>query len=845
MKHHRLLIILWLLSSAVWAQEGAGVSKSLREYLSDLSDHHNIEFSYLDQVIEDKFIDGDAAQPSSLPEMLVWLENTTRLRFEQIRDDYVVIRPFHSSDLVSLCGYVTDYSNEPLIGATVSYTLNDGGFTDGNGYFEFDSIPYGARLTIRSIGYLTKHLNVKNLSFASCNKFRLGESVNVLEEVVISDYLAAGIHKNHNRITIDPDELKTLSGLVEPDILQSIQQVPGVNSPYETAAGLHVRGGLPDQNLVLWNGIKTYNQGHFFGMISAFNPYITDKVTFIKSGTSARYGDRVSSVIDISTNQKPADRISGGVGTNMLYVDGFLNLPVIPSKLSLQLSARRSFTDLVETFTYNQMADRVFQNTKISESISADRQSNNRFFFNDFTSNLIWKVNADNKLTINTLYNMNDLDFQLENTSTSQSYNDKLLNANEGYAINWKNQSSGAVSFDIDANYAKYILEYEFIITEADTTTNSSKKNLVREAGARLNGSYQLNDESSLTFGYHYSNNRTQYAYETAGSSYNLVLDADNTTINTHAGFLEYEFENDYLFVNPGIRVNHYKELGKTFFEPRLYVAKPLSKQISLSASGEYRTQVASQIKESVISDLSLENKVWALASSDRFPVIKSYQATLGSDYNNKGWHINLEGYRKQVMDVTTLTFGYLNPQDNAFRVGDSRIFGADLFVKKSWVNYETWASYSYIRTENSFTGLNNDEPFPGSWNIEHTVRWTNNYNINRWSFSLGWLWHTGKSYTEVTEENSEGPVSIVYGALNGNNLPVYHRLDCSVLYEFTANKFDHIRYRIGLSVMNLYNRRNLLNREFRTTPSLDNELIDTKVYSLGITPNLVFRVFF
>jgi hypothetical protein len=804
-----------------------------------------VEFSYLDQVVEGKHLEGDSLPSSSLTETLAWLERNTRLRFESIRSDYVVVRPYNTTDKVTICGFVTDYSNEPLIGATVSYTLNDGVFTGESGYFEFDSIAYGARLTIRSIGYLTKHLNVRDLSFTTCNKFKLGESVNVLKEVVISDYLAAGIHKNHNQVTIDPDELKTLSGLVEPDILQSIQQVPGVNSPYETATGLHVRGGLPDQNLVLWNGIKTYNQGHFFGMISAFNPYITDKVTFIKSGTSARYGDRVSSVIDISTNQKPAERISGGVGTNMLYADGFLNMPIIPSRLSLQVSARRSFTDLLETFTYNQMADRVFQNTKISESISGDQQSNNRFFFNDFTSNILWEVNDYNQLSINTLYNRNDLDFQSENAGTGQSYNDKLLNANEGYAINWKNDSSRPFSFNVDANYAKYILEYEFIISEADTTTNSSKKNLVREAGARVNGAYQWNNESSLNFGYHYSNNQTQYAYETAGSSYNVVLDADNTAINTHSLFAEYVLNNETIFIQQGLRVNHYDELAKTYVEPRLYIEKPVSDQISLSVSGEYRTQVASQIKESVVSDLSLENKVWALASSDRFPVIRSYQLTAGSAYKKQGWHVDLEGYRKQVMDVTTLTFGYLNPQDNEFRVGDSRIFGADLFVKKRWMNYESWVSYSYVRTENTFAGLNNNEPFPGSWNIEHKVQWTNNYSFQNWNFSLGWMWHTGKSYTEVTEDNSAGSVSIIYGALNGNNLQIYHRLDGSVLYEFTSQKFNHIRYRIGLSVVNLYNRRNLLNREFRTTPSLDNELIDTKVYSLGITPNLVFRVFF
>ena len=845
MKHYRSLIILWLLSSAVRAQDDNIGSIKLKNYLSLLSEKYAVEFSYLDHVIADKLIQVDSAEVKSLSDLLVNLEGQSRLRFEKVRDGYVIVRPYTSTDMVRLCGFIIDHSNEPLIGATVSYSSNDGVFTDENGYFEFDSIPYGARLTVRSIGFLTKSLNVKDLSFDKCNRFKMGESVSVLKEVVISDYLAAGIHKNRNQVNINPDELKTLSGLIEPDILYSIQQTPGVNSPYETAAGIHVRGGLPDQNLVLWNGIKTYNQGHFFGMISAFNPYITDKVRFIKSGTSAKYGDRVSSVIDISTTQSLTNEISGGVGTNMLYSDGFLNVPIIRNSMSLQFSARRSFTDLLETFTYNQMADRVFQNTKISESLTSDSQSINRFFFNDFTSNLLWEINRYNKLSINALYNKNDLNFQSENEVTNQSFNDKLLNANEGYAIEWVHDNNGPFSFNVDANYAKYILRYEFIIDDADTTSSSSKKNLVRDAGARLNGRYQWNDEHQIQFGYHYSNNRIQYAYETSGSSFNLILDSDNTSINTHSLFAEYEFNGADIHIHPGVRVNHYRELGETFIEPRLYLEKPLSSYIAVSASGEYRTQIASQIKESVVSDLSLENKVWALASSDRFPVIRSYQFTLGTSFEKMGWQVDLEGYRKQLMDVTTLTFGYLNPQDNQFRRGDSKVLGSDLFIKKQWINYETWASYSYVRTDNTFTGLNNDEPFPGSWNIEHTVRLTNNYNIGKWNFSLGWMWHTGKSYTEVTEDSSNGPISIIYGELNANNLPIYHRLDGSVLYEFSSRKYERIRYRLGLSVLNLYNRRNLLNREFRTTPSLNNELIDTKVYSLGITPNLVFRVFF
>lgn len=843
MRSYHLILILWWIPSVCFGQDVGDAGQKLEDLLPELSDHYNVEFSFLDEVIQGKTVTSVDYEKQPLKEILSLLSREARLKFEQIEEDYVSIRPFRNEDLVSLCGYISNFSNEPLIGVTVGYSRTQGSFTDVDGYFVLDSIPYGSRLTISYVGYMSKQFNVSNLSFSDCARIRLGESVNVLEEVIVSDYLAVGITKSKNEITINPAEFKTLPGLIEPDVMQSIQQIPGVNSPYETAAGLFVRGGLPDQNLVQWNGIKTYNQGHFFGMISAFNPYIVDKVSFTKGGTSARFGDRVSSVVDITSSSKVADSFSGGAGTNLLYGDAYLDIPLISNKLSIQLSGRRSFTDLVETITYNRIADRVFQNTKISESISGDQQTSNSFFFNDFTTKAIWDVNPNNKLVINTLYNKNDLDFRSFNVANNQSFNDLLLNANEGYSMEWNSQFSERLSFRLDGNYAKYLLRYDFISTVADTVTRSSKKNLVREAGGRLDGKYRIDSNHELVFGYHFSSNSIQYAYETSAPSYNIVLDQDDGTVNTHSFYSELDREVNGLAIRPGLRVNYYRELDEVALEPRLLVEKRLSEKVSLSTSGEYRTQVASQIKESVVSDLSLENKVWALASKDRFPVIRSYQFTLGGSFTHKGWLVDLEGYRKQVMDVTTLTFGFLNPTDNEFRLGESRIIGTDFLLKKQWLDYEAWTSYSFVRTENTFEGLNENQAFPGSWNIEHTVRLTGVANFNDWVFTLGWIWHTGKSFTDVIDNAQGGPVTVTFGSINSNNLPAYHRLDLSILKEFQAKK-SSLRYRAGLSILNLYNRRNLLNREFRTTPSLDNELIDTKVYSLGFTPNLVFRIF-
>ena len=843
MNFRRLLCLPTLLAVLVCPMLSYAQSE-LKHVLDQVQQHHNVEFSYVDQVIDNKLAVYDSTL--SLNDLLINLERSTRLRFERAGVRYITIRTYQPKDLISLCGKILSYSGEELPGVTISYSPRDGVISEAGGEFALDSIPFGSWLTLQYVGYATKKLKVSRLPFDDCQTIRMSESVEELEEIVVKDYLATGISKSKNHVRIDPHALKTLAGLAEPDILQSIQQVPGVNSPFETAAGIHVRGGLPDQNLVLWNGIKTYSQGHFFGMISAFNPYITDQVMFIKHGTPAIYGDRISSVIDISSTEEVPSAITGGVGTNMLYSDGFISIPVVQDKLSIQLSARRSYTDALQTPTYKQMSKRVFQNTKIGDESTSSQQSNNSFYFSDFSVNSIWNIDRSNKLIVNGLYTSNQLDFESSDNMTSLAFNDQLTHENEGLSFKWKSSLNSRWSIDVGGSFSRYILRYDFIQNASDTITESSKKNFVQDLSNQLNAAYSLNDKSELRFGYHLTNTRIRYAYETLSPGFQIVLDADDSEVLTHSGFIDYSYDFDHWTLRPGVRFNYYDQLNERFFEPRLFVRRRLNDKFSAILSGEYRTQIASQIKESVVSDLSLENKVWAMASPNRFPVLTSYQFTSGVEYANNGWYAESEIYTKRLDGVTTLIFGYLNGLENQFREGESEIRGVDVLVKKTWLNVESWISYAFNRTDNLFLGINNDESFPGSWSIEHTFRFSNIINLKAWELSAGWLWYTGKTYTEVSNlnEGTSSPVLISYESINANNLPNYHRLDISAQREFSSKKHPNLRYRVGVSLLNVYNQKNLLNREFRTTPSISNELLDTRVYSLGITPNLVFRMF-
>jgi hypothetical protein len=282
-----------------------------------------------------------------------------------------------------------------------------------------------------------------------------------LSPVIVKSYLIKGIDKNKDgSISILPDKLGILPGLTEPDVFESLQLIPGVQSPNETASGLYIRGGTPDQNLVLWDGIKIYYSGHFFGMLSAFNPYIIDEVKLFKSGTEARYGNRISGVIDMSSKNEITNKTKGGFGFNMTHADVFLQTP-ISEKVGFLFSARRSFTDIYQSPTFNKLSDRVFQNIKIAEengvkdnNLSSKVESD--FFFTDYTAKIIVEPSEDDKLSLSTLFTKNTLNYNFDVPEIEYNLIDNLEIKNLGLSFVWNKKWDSKLSHQITSYYSKY-----------------------------------------------------------------------------------------------------------------------------------------------------------------------------------------------------------------------------------------------------------------------------------------------------------------------------------------------------------------------------------------------------
>ena len=258
-----------------------------------------------------------------------------------------------------------------------------------------------------------KILNDRFIAITPPKKNSSSKNIQQLEEVVIKNYLAKGISKTINgAINVKTKAFDILPGVIEPDVLQIVESLPSIVSVDERISNLNIRGGTNDQNLIVYEGIRLYQSGHFFGLISAFNPYLSEDITVSKNGTSAKFGDGVSSVISIKNSDSISGKLKAGFGVNLLSVDGFAKIP-LSKKTELQLSARRSTTDVFTSPTYNSYFERIFKDSELNTNTIANtlKSEDERFFFYDVNAKFLYDINKTSKLRFNVLTLFNSLNY--------------------------------------------------------------------------------------------------------------------------------------------------------------------------------------------------------------------------------------------------------------------------------------------------------------------------------------------------------------------------------------------------------------------------------------------------
>jgi outer membrane cobalamin receptor len=651
-----------------------------------------------------------------------------------------------------------------------------------------------------------------------------------LKEVIVEDFLAKGIRKTNQHFIITPQKVETLPGITDADILQTLQQLPGVKSPNETATGLYIRGGTADQNLIITDGIRLYHPGHLFGMISGINPNANQTVSYYNKAVNPKYGERVSGIIDIQSTDKISDKVTANAGINALSADAYLQIPLVKDALGLQLSGRKSLTEWWQSPTFSQLETKVFQNTNFK-----DFDKDNQFRFHDYSAKLNFKPNTKTTVSLSGLVIQNVV-------ATDSLRNQQMLIENYGFSGQWWQRYNSKFTHKVSAYFSRYSFDY---LKRTDFQINRfeafKKLNRVVDSGADINFNYQVTDHSTFEFGYQVLGNDISHLFNSFNQDLGIVLDLRHLYNVTHAGFVYYKSTMGSWNLQPGMRYNFYSQLKATSFEPRLLVQKNVSESLIWSASYERRSQVLSQVREEAASDLSLENYVWVLSDTKDYPLQQANQYTSGIIFKKNNWLLDVEAYYKSINGITSFTMGFLGQNDNNINQGKGFTKGVDVLFQKSAAHWRAWVTYTYQDAQNQFQNLNNNRFFSTNADIKHQFTAAFNQKWKRFLFTVGWFWHSGKPYSVL---DTNGAIAM----FNAFRLPDYHRLDISTSYQLQYK--NGVSCKVGFSVYNAYNRSVLLSKELERQYANLSDFSNPRYavrefYSLGIMPNVFFRVRF
>lgn len=662
-----------------------------------------------------------------------------------------------------------------------------------------------------------------------------------LDEVFIQNYLTKGLAKAiDGTIEISPQEFGILPGLSEPDILQTIQTLPGITSADERISNINIRGGTNDQNLILYEGIRMYQTGHFFGLISAFNPYLTEKVDITINGTKAKYGSGVSSAISIENSNKISKESKSGAGFNLLSVDGFSKFQ-ISKKTELQVSARRSYTDALLTPTYDNYLERIFNNSELraSETPESQLQQNERFFFYDASVKFLYDINKDSKIRANAITIFNQLDYNIAPTESSNTLGTESELSQSSYAgdISYSKRWSSSMNMFTQLYYSNYQLFGNNVINT--TTQELTQENEVIDIGARVDFLKAVDKNLNLNFGYQFNEVGVSNLEDVSNPRFRRF---EKEVIKTHGIYTEAEFTSNSknTYGRIGLRGNYLDKFNELLFEPRITFSQKFLNNFRIEILGEVKSQSITQIIDLQQDFFGIEKRRWQLANTSDVPILKSNQFSVGLHYKKNGWLINLDGYTKNVSGISTRSQGFQNQFLLAKAIGDYNVKGIDILLNKQFRNFGTWFSYSYSKNNFEFEFLNNNQAFPNNLDIRHVFNFSTTYEIENLKLSAGVNWHSGRPFTQPLD-NQPTKSSITYNVPNAERIPSYLRTDISARYIFQVA--DDINAEVGASIWNLLNRENILNR-FYTLDS-NGDIIENDELALRLTPNFSFRLKF
>lgn len=830
-----ILILFTLISNNSLAQDTE--IQSLDKFLLILEKKFDVVFTYADKNIQGVNLTIQQ-NDLSLDEYLVKLEKQTNLTFKKLDSRYIAITKRNNEIIIA--GTIKDkFTGEFLIGAVI-YSNTNHALSHKDGKFSIKVNPdVDSTLIIRHVGCKPLILD-KNTWKNDSSIYFLTPDIYALNEVVIS-YIAKGLDKMEDgSIQLNIQNFDVLPGLSEPDILHTMQVLPGIQSTNETVSDINIRGGTNDQNLVLWDGVKMYQTGHFFGLISAFNSHLIQRAKIVKNGTSASLGEGVSGTIDLRQQEYLVNDLSIDVGLNMISADAIVKIP-ISNKFSLILGARHSINDMVITPTYKRYYERAFEQTEVSQH----RYSNDTivddykdFSFYDLSSKLLYDLSDKDKLRFSVLHINNSIEYEefeivqdaLKSDKSSLKQSSLLSDIN--YTRSWNS--------DHETSVKAYVSNYLLNAFNASLLNDQHhlQKNEVIDWGLKVNARSRINETIRLLSGYHYKEIGVRNMDNIQKPNYRRDI---KDVLRGHSLYSEAETKQlfDKLYLRLGLRANYLPKFEKLLIEPRAALNYRINKSLSFELLAEKKSQHTTQLIDFQSDFLGIEKRRWVLTNNSSVPIIKSKQLSFGILYKLNNFMVSAEAYTKKVNGIISPSQGFQNQFQYVYAIGDYYSKGIEFLIDRHFSRSNVWINYSLARNDYYFKDFMPSE-FPNNLDVRHALSVGGNYSFKNVVISSGFNYRTGKPLTKPLQDNQNELGEIIYEKSNASRLDSYVRLDVSAKYSFKIKK---VNGEIGMSVWNVLNSKNDINIFYQRNDQ--NKIEQIIQHALSTTPNINFRIDF
>lgn len=751
----------------------------------------------------------------------------------------------------TISGYIKDTLNgETLIGATVTVKGQSKGISSNQyGFFSITLTGGEYTLVCSYIGYREKVIDIKLDNDRQLN-FLILPKAYLFQEVVVSSKKRDANVKNAQmgKFTLPMEQIKSIPAFLgEVDLMKTIQFLPGVRNAGEGSAGIYVRGGGPDQNLILLDDAPVYNTGHLFGFFSIFNADAIKNVSLIKGGMPAQYGGRLSSVLDVSmkegNNQKLQVDAGLGVIASRLSIQG----PIKKNKSSFIISGRRTYIDVI---------------TKPFIKKTSQFHGSGYFFY-DLNAKVNYIFSEKDRLYLSGYFGRDVFDF--ENSKQSLKINIPWGNATG--TLRWNH----VYNQKLFGNTTLVYNDYNFIFNAAQNNFELKLASGIRDISLKQDFDLYPYTGHKLKFGGIYTYHKFTPSV-VSGKQDSTVFKPNNAQIkygHEAAVYLQDDWEvNEKLKINAGIRYSWFQQTGpykiyttddngnrtdSTVFgkgkgvksyaglEPRLTMRYALNDETSLKASVTRNLQYIHLVSN---AGTTLPTDIWVPSTYKVQPQISwLYAAGLFRNFKDNMYETSVELYYKQMQNQIEYKEGYtptsIDDTENSFTFGKGWSYGAEFFVNKTKGRLTGWVGYTLSWTWRKFPALNDGNKYPAKYDRRNDMSIVAIYELNKkWRLSASFVFGTGNAATLPERFYIvDGILTQEYSKINEYRLPSYHRLDLAAILTPKKNIKRKWKSEWVFSVYNAYSRKNPYFIYFDQTGSPFNGTLQIQAKQVSLFP--------